>query len=165
MSATDDLRDPRFVRWPDTPLCHHTTLADFTSQPPVPVAPELVPLPRWIPPGAVELPLLEGYALHVGPQWEILTVAGERTPIGIYRESYQLRVDHRRRGLGVAMFVWRCELRGQPPADYEVPRSPASWALRAKGHEILVRRALERGCLVPERVLVDYPDLAGGMGA
>lgn len=157
----DDLRDPRFLRWPDTPLCHHTPLADFTQQRPAAAAPELVPLPSWIPTGVVELSLLDGYTLHVGPQWEILTVAGDRTPIGVYRESYQLRVDHRRRGLGVAMFVWRCEHRGQPPADYLVQRSPASWALRAKGHGILVRRALDRGCLVPERVLIDYPELGG----
>ena len=169
----DDLRDPRFVWWPDTPLSHHTTLADFTAQPPVVFQPYARhrPLPNYLPMPLASLPfLVEGYTLHVGQEWEILTTEGSSQPVALYSKTYALRVGadarrekpwhpepadaaaqspHRRRGLGVMMFVWRCERRGQPPADHPVQRSQASWNLRKKGHRILIERALARGCLVP----------------
>ena len=181
----DDLRDARFVWWPNSPLPHHTTLADFTAQPPVVFQPYArhAALPARLPSALASMPfLVGGYTLHVGSTWEILTVQGSEQPIAIYRETYALRVGadaprkqgwdaqaapgevespHRRKGLGVMMFVWRCERRGQPPANHPVKRSTASWQLRKKGHRILLERALARGSLVPEHVLADYPDLKG----
>lgn len=171
--------------WPDTPLCHHTTLADFTAQPPVVFQPRTrhVPLPTYLPRPLASMPFfVQGYTLHVGDQWEILTEAGSEQPIAIYRDTYAMRVGadarrekpwhaeaargapespHRRKGLGLMLFVWRCENRGQPPADRKVSRSQATWNLRKKGHRVLIERALARGCLVPAHVLDDYPDLKG----
>jgi len=166
-NVVDDLRDPSLVWWPDTPLPHHTTLKVFTEQPPSkhPMGTQVVTLPVHMPKAALPRPfLVAGYTLHVGPNWELLTVDGSEDPIAVYRRTYGLRVHekYQRRGLGVMMFVWRCELRGQPSREKQVKRSAESWHLRKKGHRILIERALQRGCLVPADVLADYPDLANG---
>lgn len=168
-TVVDDLRDPALVWWPDTPLAHHVTLEEFTEQP---VSGDwrpdsiVVTLPEHLPAAAVPRPfLVAGYTLHVAPNWELLTVEGTEQPVAVYRRTYGLRVDekHQRRGLGVMMFVWRTELRGNMARDKKVKRSQASWNLRQKAHRILVERALQRGCLVPTDVLADYPDLANGV--
>lgn len=167
-TVVDDLRDPALVWWPDTPLAHHTTLEVFTEQPAGQwqAGVRVVPLPKHLPQTDVTRPfLVPGYTLHVGANWEVLTVEGSDRPVAVYRRTYGLRVHdkHQRRGLGVMMFVWRCENRGQPARDKIVKRNVQSWNLRKKGHRILIERALQRGCLVPTDVLADYPDLANGV--
>jgi hypothetical protein len=168
-TVVDDLRDPALVWWPDTPLAHHVTLAEFTVQPAnaewIPGS-TVVPLSEHLPSGATPRPfLVAGYTLHVAPNWEILTVEGSEQPVAVYRRSYGLRVDEKqqRRGLGMMMLVWRTEIRGNMDRDKKIKRSLASWKLGQKAHRVLVERALQRGCLVPTDVLADYPDLANGV--
>ena len=99
-----------------------------------------------------------GYDLHVGPNWQMLTVEGEQKPVASYNAGFGLVVDpaHRGRGLGTFLILWRAEHGGRNPA---VRRTPQSTEMTRKAHRLIVQRAVRRGDKVPPEVLADYPEL------
>ena len=161
--------DARLIQWPERPLCYETTLADFLANGgdvrETDKRRYISPIPEAVPGGTIEFPFqVAGYILHAGPGWELLTALGSNKPVAIYRPDFSLGVapEHRRRGLGVGLVVWRTEHRGQARTNQNYGRTPAVYQMTVRAHRMIVERALMRGDRVPPEVLQDYPDLRDG---
>ena len=89
---------------------------------------------------------------------------GDRGPVGeFYPDPFGnilgIAEAYRGKGVGPEFLAAAMEATGNvaPPKSY----SPAGLKNRLKAHPILVRHALEKGLLVPDRVLEQYPALQG----